>query len=228
VQFNLSQRELTLKIVYYGPALSGKTTNLQQIHQRVDAQSRGQLMVLNTRDDRTLFFDVMPLVLRTDSGLKIRLKLFTVPGQVIHDSTRRVVLQGVDGVVFVADSRLTEARNNSLSFKNLCENLRANDIEDVPIVIQFNKRDLPDVRSDEEIDSLAQRSKEPIYKASALRGEGVAETLCGLIEVLWQSLEGRHEIERKFGVSRDDFLCPLFKALRVGAPPGAASEKRGG
>jgi signal recognition particle receptor subunit beta len=215
VQFNHSQRELTLKIVYYGPALSGKTTNLQQIHGRVDDAARGHLMVLNTRDDRTLFFDLMPLLFRTESGFKVRLKLFTVPGQVIHDSTRRVVLQAVDAVAFVADSRLGESRNNTLSFKNLQENLKANGIDEVPMVIQFNKRDLPDVRTDAELDALAQRSKEPIFKASAIRGEGVAETLCGLLESLWQNLEERHHLQRKFGLNREEFLAPLFKVLKV-------------
>jgi mutual gliding-motility protein MglA len=229
VQFNLAQRELTLKVVYYGPALSGKTTNLQQIHRIVDEECRGHLMVLNTRDDRTLFFDLMPLVVQSQSGRKVRLKLFTVPGQVIHDSTRRVVLQGADAVIFVADSRLSEARNNTISFKNLRENLKANGIEDVPVVIQFNKRDLSDVRTDADIDVLATKSKEPIYKAVALRGQGVAETLCGLLQLLWGSLDRQYDIRRKHGLGREEFLAPFFKALGLELPtlpptPGTQTE----
>lgn len=225
MQFNLSQREISLKVVYYGPALSGKTTNLQHIHGVVDAESRGHLMVLNTRDDRTLFFDVMPVVVRTQSGFKVRLKLYTVPGQVIHDSTRRVVLQGADGVVFVADSQLSEARHNSLSYKNLRENLKANGIDEIPIVIQFNKRDLPNIRSDQELDTLAQRSIQPVYKAVAIRGDGVVETLSGLLEKLWTALDERHALSAKIGLSREEFLGVFFKTLQVdrkadpGKPP---------
>jgi hypothetical protein len=224
VQFNLAQRELTLKVVYYGPALSGKTTNLQQIHRRVDDENRGHLMVLNTRDDRTLFFDLMPLVVQSQSGRKVRLKLYTVPGQVIHDSTRRVVLQGADAVIFVADSRLSEARNNTLSYKNLRENLKANAIGDIPIVIQFNKRDLSDIRGDTDLDALAARSKEPIFKAVALRGEGVVETLCSLLQSLWVFLDRNYDIRRKHGVTREEFLTPLFKALKVDPPVSPATD----
>lgn len=218
MQLNLAQQELTLKVVYYGPALSGKTTNLQQIHRIVDETSRGHLMVLNTRDDRTLFFDLMPIVVQSGLGRKVRLKLFTVPGQVIHDSTRRVVLQGADAVIFVADSRVSEARNNSVSYKNLRDNLLANRIDDVPVVIQFNKRDLPDIRADDDLDALALRSREPIYKAVALRGDGVAETLCGLLRLLWASLDRQFEIRRKHGFGREDFLAPFYKALKLEMP----------
>jgi hypothetical protein len=228
VQFNLSQRELVLRVVYYGPALSGKTTNLQQIHNRVDSDSCGNLMILNTRDDRTLFFDLIPLVVHTQSGFKVRLKLFTVPGQVIHDSTRRVVLQGADAVVFVADSRVSEARNNSIAYRNLHDNLKANGIEGIPIVIQFNKRDLPDIRPDEEIDALAARSKEPIFKAVAIYGAGVAETLCRLLEELWRSLDEKHDVRHKFGLNRSDFLGPLFKALKVELKGDMATGMEGG
>ena len=219
MQFNIAQRELTLKVVYYGPALSGKTTNLQQIHRIVDEGCRGHLMVLNTRDDRTLFFDLMPLVVQSQSGRKVRLKLFTVPGQVIHDSTRRVVLQGADAVIFVADSRLTEARNNTVSYKNLRENLKANGIGDVPVVIQFNKRDLSDIRTDADIDALAAKSKEPIYKAVALRGQGVPETLCGLLQRLWGSLDRQYDIRRKHSLGQEEFLAPFYKALQLEMPP---------
>src|SRR5690606_2750690 len=112
VQFNHTQREITLKLVYYGPALSGKTTNLQVIHQFLKPESRGRLMTLDTADDRTLFFDLLPVFFKTHAGFKVKLKLYTVPGQVMHNSTRRIVLSGADGVMFVADSQRCEAKAN--------------------------------------------------------------------------------------------------------------------
>src|SRR5919197_1145884 len=108
VQIDFGQREVAIKLVYYGPALSGKTTNLQRIHERIDERSRGQLMTLDTRDDRTLFFDLLPLSFRAATGLRLKLKLYTVPGQVIHNATRKIVLAGADGVAFIADSQVSE------------------------------------------------------------------------------------------------------------------------
>jgi signal recognition particle receptor subunit beta len=121
VQFNLNQRELTLKVVYYGPALSGKTSNLQAIHQLLPPGASGRLMTLETRDDRTLFFDLLPVFFKTGTGYRVKIKLFTVPGQVIHDSTRKVVLQGADGVAFIADSQVAESEANKDAFRNLRE-----------------------------------------------------------------------------------------------------------
>ena len=150
MQLDFSSRELTIKLVYYGPALSGKTTNLQALHAASTPDTTGRLMTLETRDDRTLFFDLLPLTFGSERGLSIRLKVFTVPGQVIHSSTRRLVLQGADGVAFIADSRVAETENNAEAFRDLRENLKQNGInpKQIPLVLQFNKRDLPGVRAE--------------------------------------------------------------------------------
>jgi signal recognition particle receptor subunit beta len=208
LQLDFAARELTIKLVYYGPALSGKTTNLQAIHQLVTADTRGRLMTLDTRDDRTLFFDLLPLSFTAGSGLTVRLKLFTVPGQVIHNATRRLVLQGVDGVVFVADSQKSETKANAEAFRNLQQNLKDNGLDPakIPLIIQFNKRDLADVRPDEEIDMLAKKGKEPVYKAVATRGTGVLETFMGLTRATWQQLEGEHGLKSKFALDPEDVL----------------------
>ncbi|MCX7959189.1 MAG: MglA protein, partial [Deltaproteobacteria bacterium] len=131
MQFNIAQKEVTLKIVYYGPALSGKTTNLQAIHQMIRQEGRGRLMTLDTRDDRTLFFDLLPVFFSTSSGIKVKLKLFTVPGQVIHNSTRKLVLAGADAVAFIADSQISLNDANNESWNNLIENMRANGLNPV-------------------------------------------------------------------------------------------------
>ncbi|HJL29691.1 MAG TPA: gliding motility protein, partial [Polyangiaceae bacterium LLY-WYZ-15_(1-7)] len=175
MQIDFQARELTVKLVYYGPALSGKTTNLQAIHKLVTPDTAGRLMTLETRDDRTLFFDLLPLTFSSGSGIQVRFKLFTVPGQVIHNATRRLVLQGADGTAFIADSQVAETRANQQAFLNMQENLRENGLDPTshPLVIQFNKRDLPGIRTDEEIDRLAERGSEPVFKAVAIRGVGV-------------------------------------------------------
>src|SRR5206468_10775214 len=144
-----------IKIVYYGPALSGKTTNLQTLHRLVAQDQRTRLMTLETRDDRTLFFDLLPMTFR-HGDLSLRFKVFTVPGQVIHNATRRLVLQGADGVAFIADSQIAETHHNNESYANLKANLKENgfDPAEMPIVIQFNKRDLPGIRSDVELNKI--------------------------------------------------------------------------
>src|SRR5438876_8384259 len=156
-QVDFQHREIAIKLVYYGPALSGKTTNLQKIHERMDPKRRGRLLTLDTKEDRTLYFDLLPLAFKSASGVTCKVKLFTVPGQVMHNTTRKVVLQGCDGVAFIADSQIAETKNNNESFANLRQNMRENklDAESVPIVIQFNKRDLPKVRTDAEIKQIA-------------------------------------------------------------------------
>lgn len=221
MQFNTAQRELTLKIVYYGPALSGKTSNLQSLYALLSPDTRGELTALDTRGDRTLFFDLLPLNYTTQSGIKIKIKLFTVPGQVMHEATRRIVLTGADAVIFVADSQRSATPDNNKSFKNLLQNLTANglDVERIPIVIQFNKRDLPDVTTDEELAQLAARGREPIYRAVALRGEGVVETLYGVMHLLWQSLEA-HDFGKKLGISHREFMSGVWQAL---GPPAAGA-----
>ncbi len=148
MQINFGGREIALKLVYYGPALSGKTTNLRALHQLTSDQARGRLMTLETRDDRTLFFDMLPVTLRAEvpaGGMALRIKIFTVPGQVLHASTRRLVLQGADGIAFVADSQLSETEHNAASFLDLRRNLSelSLSLRSFPVVIQFNKRHLP-------------------------------------------------------------------------------------
>lgn len=216
VFIDIQHREVTLKLVYYGPALSGKTTNLQQLHRWMAPNAGGDLIELNTRDDRTLFFDLWPLRFQTRGGLRIKLKLFTVPGQVIHAGTRRIVLQGADGVAFVADSRVQETRQNNESFADLRSNLRDNGIalEDIALVIQFNKRDLAGIRTDDEIDRIAAKGKEPVFRAVAVQGEGVAETFTGLAACAWDRLEQRYRMSEKFGVSGEDFMQQIHALLR--------------
>lgn len=216
MQVDFAAKELTVKLVYYGPALSGKTTNLRAIHWLGTSKSCGDLMTLETKNDRTLFFDMLPIRVDSKSGLTVRLKLFTVPGQVMHDATRRLVLQAADGVAFIADSQLSEADANRESFLNLKRNLEENgmDPQRMPIIIQFNKRDLDDVRSDDELALLASKSREPIYRAVATRGFGVMQTLIGLIRVTWTKLEAEHQLEAKFGISPVRFMHEVEANLR--------------
>ena len=218
MQLNFAAREVAIKLVYYGPALSGKTTNLKALHELSNEGSRGRLMTLETKDDRTLFFDMLPLVFKTDAdggAMSLRVKVFTVPGQVVHASTRKLVLQGADGVAFVADSQIAETENNAASFKDLRANLKelGRAMSEVPLVIQFNKRDLPAVRSDAEIDDLARRGKEPVFKACAVQGKGVMECFFGLLSLSWQRLDAEHALAEKLGIAPDAFLAKAKAAL---------------
>jgi len=216
MQVDFAAKELTVKLVYYGPALSGKTSNLRAIHWLATSETCGELMTLETKNDRTLFFDLLPIAIDSDSGLRVRLKLFTVPGQVMHDATRRLVLQAADGVAFIADSQRSETDANRDSFLNLKRNLEEIGIDPatIPMVIQFNKRDLENIRSDEELDNLAAHSREPIYKAVATRGYGVMQTLRGLVETTWSRLEQEHQIEDKFGISGHRFMHEIESKLK--------------
>src|SRR5690606_7020131 len=204
----------------YGPALSGKTTNLQALHGASDATTRGRLMTLETKDDRTLFFDLLPLTFRGQGDVAVRFKVFTVPGQVIHASTRRLVVQGADGLVFVADSQVSETQHNSESFLDLRKNLKTNGIEldQLPLVIQFNKRDLPDVRGEDELGELAARGKEPVYLAVAMSGQGVVESFMGLLTMTCLRLEAEHQLASKFGLDGDRLLADVSR--RLGAAEG--------
>lgn len=207
VYIDIQHREVTLKLVYYGPALSGKTTNLQQLHAAMLGHTGGELVTLDTRDDRTLFFDLLPLEFETRGGFRIRLKLFTVPGQVIHNATRKIVLQGADGVAFIADSRVAQTRSNNESFSNLKQNLRENglDFNDIALVIQFNKRDLPGIRSDAEVKKIASKGREPVFTAAAINGLGVPETFKGLADHAWTKLDAKFNFNERFGVTHEDF-----------------------
>jgi hypothetical protein len=170
-------------------------------------------MVLDTSDDRTLFFDLMPVFFKSESGFTVKVKLFTVPGQVMHNSTRRIVLQGADGVAFIADSQSDQTQANNDSWRDMTNNLRLNGIDpdSIPKVIQFNKRDLPNVRPDTEIDQVAQRGGEPIYKAAAITGRGVLETLEGILRLTWRSLQQRYQLEDKLRIREDEFIQNLLR-----------------
>jgi signal recognition particle receptor subunit beta len=205
---NLELKEVSIKVVYYGPALSGKTTNLQALHKLFDAHHRGRLMSLETHMDRTLFFDLLPIQYQTPTGLKVKLKLFTVPGQVIHNETRKAVLAGADGVVFVADSQRSQALSNSISFKNLKENFKANnlDFEGIPIVLQFNKRDLEGIKAVEEIKRDWGPTRFPTFLAVGTQGKGVFETFESMIRMAFEYINKKYDFNRKFGFNLEDFI----------------------
>jgi signal recognition particle receptor subunit beta len=216
VQFNTKDKELTLKIVYYGPALSGKTTNIQALHAMLDPAARGRLMTLDTKGDRTLFFDLLPVHFSTRSGFKVKIKLFTVPGQVMHESTRRIVLASTDTVCFIADGQRSQRAANNEAYAGMLRNLKSQGLDpgEVPIVIQFNKMDLGDVLTDEELADYERRGSEPVFKASAIRGEGVVETLKGGMSLLWQRLDEVHDLARKLQITREEFMNGIFHSLR--------------
>jgi signal recognition particle receptor subunit beta len=219
VQINFGGREIAMKLVYYGPALSGKTTNLRSLHQLTSDESRGRLMTLETKDDRTLFFDMLPLTFKAENsgGMTLRIKIFTVPGQVLHASTRRLVLQGADGIAFVADSQISETEHNAASFLDLRRNLMdlSLSLKTLPVVIQFNKRDLPRVRSDDEVKALAGRGREPVFKASAVNGQGVLETFFGLLHVTWTKLDAEHHLGKLLGIGSDQLLPMAARQLGI-------------
>jgi hypothetical protein len=197
VLFNYSIREITAKIVYYGPGLCGKTTNLQFIHGMLDPGARGKLLSLATDGDRTLFFDFLPIEMGSISGYKVRFQLYTVPGQVHYNATRKLVLKGVDAVVFVADSQLSMVERNRESFENLVENLAENGYElaRIPIVIQLNKRDLPNVASPAELVAAMAVDGYPVLEAVASRGDGVFETLKTVVKLTLGRLRSQFETE---------------------------------
>jgi signal recognition particle receptor subunit beta len=212
VQINAETRELAIKVVYYGPALSGKTTNLQALHQKIHPSLRGRLMTLDTKDDRTLFFDMMPVFFKTQAGAKVKLKLYTVPGQVIHESTRRIVLQGTDAVAFVADSRRSEAAATLAYWNNMLKNLEANGLDwrSLPIVVQLNKRDLPDARGEDDLDDLRRQIQPPVVPAVAIRGEGVVETLWAVLSLCYRSLDRTLGLADRWRISEQEFLDRIF------------------
>lgn len=179
---NYASREINCKIVYYGPGLCGKTTNLQHIYDSTAQEAKGKLISLATETDRTLFFDFMPLELGTVRGFKTRFHLYTVPGQVYYDASRKLILKGVDGVVFVADSQEERMDANIESLYNLEENLATQgyDLQKIPYVLQLNKRDLPNVIPMEDLTYELQKKGEPVFEAVASTGAGVFDTLKGV------------------------------------------------
>jgi signal recognition particle receptor subunit beta len=203
VLFNYSTKELTAKVVYYGPGLCGKTTNLQWIHEKLPIKNKGKMLSLATETDRTLFFDFLPIELGTIRGMKTRIQLYTVPGQVFYNATRRMVLKGADCLVFVCDSQEPILEANIESMENLRQNLEANEIDpnEIPMVLQYNKRDLPNALPIEILGERLNERELPFFEAVAIKGIGVEETLKGATALVFRSL-----------------------AAKYGGPPSAAAE----
>jgi len=214
-----TSRKLTVKLVYYGPAMSGKTTNLMRLHDILAPDLKGEIMTLETQNDRTLFFDLLPLGFRTPSGWLVKFKLYTVPGQVVHDATRKAVLSRADGVVFVADSQRTQGVNNSEAFQNLEDNTRrvGLDFDTLPLVVQFNKRDLPNVLSEAEIQERWSAAPWPLVMASALTGAGVQETFVKLLEAVYPILDKNFSLGKTHGTDLSAFVSSVVGG-KVGNP----------
>jgi signal recognition particle receptor subunit beta len=196
--FNYQKKEIDAKIVYYGPGISGKTTNLQYIHQHLKAEQRGKMVSLATDEERTLFFDFLPIELESVRGFRTRFHLYTVPGQVYYGATRRAVLTGADGIIFVADSQRDRLEDNLISFKDLEENLHyyGKKIETVPLIVQYNKRDLPNVLPVEELNSKINRLNVPYYESVAILGKGVFETLTMMCRMVLKTIEDGTETKK--------------------------------
>ncbi len=195
VLFNYSTKELTAKIVYYGPGLCGKTTNLQFIHKNLSDNVRGKMLSLATKTDRTLFFDFLPMDLGEIRGMKTRMQLYTVPGQVFYNETRKLVLKGADGIVFVADSQKEMLGPNVESFKNLEENLKAHglNLAEMPHVLQFNKRDLPKLATIEELNAELNKFNAPFYESVATTGIGVQDSLKAITKLVLLHLTKKYD-----------------------------------
>lgn len=188
---NYLSREINCKIVYYGPGLCGKTTNLQHIYQKTNPDAKGKMISLATETERTLFFDFLPLALGEIRGFKTRFHLYTVPGQVFYDASRKLILKGVDGVVFVADSQIARMEANLESMENLRTNLaeQGYSLDELPHVIQYNKRDMPNVASVEELRASLNPNGTSDFEAIAATGEGVFETLKGVAKLVLTELK---------------------------------------
>jgi len=191
VLINKAINEVTVKLVYYGPGLCGKTTNLEKIYGNPKLDNKGKMISMSTETDRTLFFDFMPMELGTIAGQKVRVQLYTVPGQVFYDATRKLVLRGADGVVFVADSQSSMRDSNTDSFENLKANLRINriDPDKIALVLQYNKRDLPNVDSVEAMNAYLNPNGVPAVEASAINGTGVTATLRAAVTRILDNLK---------------------------------------
>jgi hypothetical protein len=207
MEYDAAKQKLTVKLVYYGPALGGKTSNLMRLHDLVAPTRRGAIMTLETRDDRTLFFDLLPVGFTAPSGLLVKFKLFTVPGHVAHDGTRKAVLSRADGVVFVADSQRTQVFNNGESFQNLADNAArvGLDFARLPLVVQFNKRDLPQILSESEIRARWQPAAWPLVFSCALSGEGVRETFGTLLRAVYPVLDAACGLAAHHGLGAEAF-----------------------
>ena len=233
VFLNYTAMQMTAKIVYYGPGLCGKTTNLHWIHGKTAQRSRGDMVSLETEADRTLFFDLLPLDIGVIGGMKVRLQLYTVPGQVFYNATRRLVLKGVDGVVFVADSQLPAAEPNEESLANLRQNLEELGVEpkSVPLVFQYNKRDLRNILPVDKLQQMLNPAGAPAFEAAAVHGVGVFETLKEISRVSLASIRSKIAEQKRSGVAgieRRVAAAPSkaasgvdFGSTGTGAPPSA-------
>ncbi len=199
VQFNFAERTIKAKVVYYGPAQSGKTTSLEQIHRLTDPGGSNRLISLNTAQDRTLFFDLLPFSLGAVAGYDFKIQLYTVPGQVQYNATRRVVLAGADAVVFVADSRRSALKENQAAFENMKVNLLANRLvpEKVPLVVQYNKQDLPDLMPQAELDKVLNPWNRSVFPTVAAEGKGVLEAFTAVVEEMLASIAVKYNLREK-------------------------------
>jgi signal recognition particle receptor subunit beta len=209
-QVDFAERQLTLKLVYYGPPLSGKTSNLRALHDKVDKLNRGRLMTLDTRDDRTIFFDLLPIFFRT-SNFSFRIKVYTVPGQPVHEATRKIVLAGADGVVFVADSGPDKREANASAWKGMTANLVAFALDKIPVVVQYNKRDLPDAVPVAQLD----RFNDTLVEACARTGAGVLETFFELVARAWDFLDQDLQLASKLGIDSQAFRRSVAEHVGV-------------
>jgi len=207
-EFDPTTKKLIAKLVYYGPALSGKTTNLMRLHDMLDPKNCGDFMAFETKGDRTLFFDFLPLLIKGADGLRAKIKLYTVPGQVAHDATRKAVLSRADGVVFVADSQRHQAMSNFESFENLEKNAGrvGLDFESMPLVIQFNKRDIKEIVSENEVRSRWEPTELPLVFGSALHGRGVRQTFVLALKKVFTALDRRYELSSRYALTEELFL----------------------
>jgi signal recognition particle receptor subunit beta len=236
VQFNFTERTIKAKVVYYGPAQSGKTTNLEQIHRLTDPAANNRLISLNTAQDRTLFFDLLPFSLGAVSGYDFKVQLYTVPGQVQYNATRRVVLAGADAVVFVADARRSLAKDNQAAFENMKVNLLANRLvpEKVPLVFQYNKQDLPDVMSAAEMTKALNPWGRPAILAVAAQGKGVIECFVAVVQDMLSAIAVKYNLKEKGldpanvpAVVKEAF-AEVMSAAAAATPEPASASGRGG
>jgi signal recognition particle receptor subunit beta len=213
VLFNYATKEITAKIVYYGPGLCGKTTNLQFIYESLPSNHKSKMLSLSTKTDRTLFFDFLPLDLGKIRGMRTKLQLYTVPGQVYYNSTRQLVLKGADGIVFVADSQESALDGDLESIQNLEDNLKrqGTKIRDMPLVIQYNKRDLPNALAVEKLNRELNKFNAPHFESVATTGVGVEETLNGVTQLVLGNLV------KKYGLEGSE---PLERDVQLLNPPG--------
>lgn len=217
VLFNYSTKELTAKVVYYGPGLCGKTTNLQWVHEKLPIKNKGKMLSLATETDRTLFFDFLPIEIGSIRGMKTRIQLYTVPGQVFYNATRRMVLKGADAVVFVCDSQEAMLDANLESFENMRQNLEANEIDpdEIPIVLQYNKRDLPNALPIEILNERMNPHNYAYNEAIAVTGVGVEDTLKAVTKLVFKSLSVKY--------GEGAVPPPVPGAARSSSPPAPVS-----